>query len=115
MPPRENQRAMGMRQGQALIRSHGTEVRQVRLRAGLTQREFCRAAGVSTTYLGRFESGRQRHLDPPTLTAMYALLGHRLSVRAFPVRRPLRDAGHLRLLNDSTPGSALLGDASARR
>lgn len=69
------------------------------LRVGaLSQAALATAAGVSRTWLCRFELGMIRHLDVRRFAVVMAILGHRLSIKSYPVGEPVRDLGQLRLL-----------------
>ncbi|HEX6127976.1 MAG TPA: helix-turn-helix transcriptional regulator [Candidatus Limnocylindria bacterium] len=98
MPSGERLRTIGQRQGERLIREAGAQVRELRYAAGLSQAELARTMGVSRTFLSRLELGRLRHLDIGVIAVAIALLGHRLTCKAWPVGEPLRDSAHLRLL-----------------
>jgi len=99
VPSRERLRSIGIQQADQVIRSIGREVRYWRISAGLTQEALARAAGASRSWVCRLELGKLRHLDPRVLGIVFAVLGRRLSVKGYPVGEPLRDAGHLGLLN----------------
>jgi transcriptional regulator with XRE-family HTH domain len=108
MAGKERLRAIGLRTGMDVMRAAGAEVRHLRLRAGLSQARLAAAAGVSRALIGRIELGRAGRINVATLAVIYALLGQRLSLKAFPVGEPLRDAAHLRLLarfDARVPGS----------
>lgn len=98
MGSREGLRSRGLVQATVTIRTIGTEIRNLRRAAGLTQRALAGAAGISREHLCRIELGRVRRLDVQTICILFALLGQRASVKGFPVGEPLRDAGQLRLL-----------------
>jgi transcriptional regulator with XRE-family HTH domain len=98
MPSRERVRSAAMRQADFVRRQLGREGRELRVRAGLSQSHLARAAGLSRGWLLRFELGRLRTLDLSRTTLLFAVLGHRLVAKAYPSGEPLRDAGHVRLL-----------------
>ena len=98
VPSRERSRSIGLDAGGAIVASSGREVRQLRRAAGLSQMRLALAVGVSRQYISRLELGRVRDVKVVALALIYAALGHRLSLKAFPVGQPLRDAAQLRLL-----------------
>lgn len=66
--------------------------------AGLSLRDVARASGVSASQVGRLENGRSPAMSLRTLSIVFAVLGMRLSARAYPVGSPIRDAAQTRLL-----------------
>jgi transcriptional regulator with XRE-family HTH domain len=98
MPSHERLRAGGIQQADRLSRHLGAEARILRARAGLSQVQLSRAVGVSRGWLHRFELGRLNSIDMRRMTILFAYLGHRLVSKAYPSGPPLRDAGHIRLL-----------------
>lgn len=99
MTSREPLRSIGLLHATDLVRNTAAEIRNLRIAAGLTQREVARAAGISREHLCRIELGRVRSLDLRTCCVLYALLGQRLSLKGYPTGEPLRDAGQRRLLD----------------
>jgi transcriptional regulator with XRE-family HTH domain len=82
----------------ALNRSLGDEIRQLREDAGLTRLAVARAAGVADPYLGRIEDGGQ-HPSNETLVRVGLVLGADLRVRLYPNTGPLiRDRHQARML-----------------
>lgn len=77
----------------------GRELRAARLTIGLTMGQVGRAAGVSGQQVSRLEHGLLRRFDAVTLSRAMAAVGLVLSVRVFPAGVPIRDAGHVALLN----------------
>jgi hypothetical protein len=53
---------------------------------------------VSASQVRRIEQARVRGVSVHALAVVFAVLGMRLSVRAYPVGVPVRDAGHARLI-----------------
>lgn len=98
MPARESQRSRGSLRANRVVRSIGLDVRTWRTAAGLTQREVARAAGVSRSFLCRLELGRSHDVKVGAVGVVFAVLGHELSVKGYPVGTPIRDAGQARLL-----------------
>ena len=64
----------------------------------MSQATLAAAIHVSRGWVGDFELGRLRVLDLRTVAILFALLGQKVSVKAFPTGEPLRDAGQSRLL-----------------
>jgi transcriptional regulator with XRE-family HTH domain len=67
--------------------------------AGLSQAELGRTLGVSRAAVARWESGRYVATTVVDLARALRLLGHELRFTTYPVGSPLRDAGHLKLIN----------------
>jgi transcriptional regulator with XRE-family HTH domain len=84
---------------QRVVRSIGLDLRAWRHAAGLTQSEVASAAGISRSLLCRLEIGRSRDVTMRTVAVLYAVVGHDVSVKGYPVGEPIRDAGQLRLLD----------------
>jgi transcriptional regulator with XRE-family HTH domain len=76
----------------------GEDIRETRLRAGMTMRELSAAAGVSVTQLSLIERGLAPHTAYETLALIGAEIGLDISIRAFPNGLPVRDAAQLELL-----------------
>lgn len=90
-------RDIGRREAQRLLQRLGTELRDARLAAGVSQRRLAEASGVSQPVISRIERAeRGPTLDAVALLA--AALGQRLSVKLFPAGSPVRDAAQLRLI-----------------
>lgn len=98
VPTQQRLRATGIEQSGLVIRRLGREVRDLRRRAGLSQAQLARALGCSRHWICDLELGRLRVVDLGRTTMLFALLGHRLSLKAYPFGEPMRDAGQLRLL-----------------
>ena len=99
MGTRESSSGRGARQAQRLLREIGSELRDARWTAGLSQQRVATAAGLSQSHVSRTELAVGR--DSPRLdelTRHAAALGLRVSVKLFPEGSPVRDAGQLRLL-----------------
>lgn len=98
MPTRESLRARGARQVATTRQRIGDDARVLRLASGLSQDRLAEAAGVSRDWLADLEHGRLRHVDLRRVTLVFACLGQKLVVKAYPTGAGLRDAGQLRLL-----------------
>jgi transcriptional regulator with XRE-family HTH domain len=80
------------------LRTLGRELRQARLTAGLSQARVAAAASISRRQLGRIEAGQLKRFDALTITRVLTAVGLELGLRAFPRGVPIRDLGHVRLL-----------------
>lgn len=76
----------------------GAQLRLARLDASLSLREVGHAVGLSHGWLSRIERGRASDLGLVALSELAAIVGLDVSVKAYPVSSPLRDAGQLALL-----------------
>jgi transcriptional regulator with XRE-family HTH domain len=74
------------------------DARALRQASGLSQDTLAEAAGVSRDWLADLEHGRLRVVDLRRLALVFACLGQKLVVNAYPTGAGLRDAGQLRLL-----------------
>ena len=77
----------------------GDELRRARRGAGLSQRVVGRASGLSHSTVSRIEHGRLPNASIAELARVGAVVGLRVSLRAYPGDDPLRDAGHVKLLS----------------
>lgn len=77
----------------------GEELRQARLRAGLTQGQLGGAVGLSKSEVSRIELGRARYVPYRRLVVIAAALGLDLPLRTYPSGEPIRDAAQLALLS----------------
>jgi transcriptional regulator with XRE-family HTH domain len=99
VPMPESHACRGARRGRRLLADLGDEIRAARTAAGLSLATVARAAGISPTEMSRVERGIAPWLDVLVASRLCAVVGLDLSVRAFPGGNPLRDAGHVRLIN----------------
>jgi len=76
----------------------GRELGQAREGRGLSARAVGRALGCSHGKVVRVERGESPDVSLLTLNQLAAIVGLDLSVRLYPGGNPLRDAGHVRLL-----------------
>jgi transcriptional regulator with XRE-family HTH domain len=74
------------------------EARSIRLASGLTQDVVANALGLSRSQYSRLERGLTRDLSISTSCRIFAVLGHELSIKAYPNGDPIRDVAHARLL-----------------
>jgi transcriptional regulator with XRE-family HTH domain len=99
MPPRERLVDRGTRRARQARQEMGRELREARLAAGLTQKALGHAVAISRSEVGRIEAALRTTVSVERLAQLFAVVGMELSVRAYPAGSPLRDAGHLALLN----------------
>jgi transcriptional regulator with XRE-family HTH domain len=88
----------GARRGRYLVGRTATELLTARRAAAISQRELGRQIRVSHMKIGRAERGEPDQLTIELAAKMAALLGLQLSVTLHPDGNPVRDAGHLALL-----------------
>lgn len=107
MPIRRDGLEEAARRAHAHVETLIRDLRDARLRAGLSQRSVAGALGVSRALVGAWEC-RTVVPGPVQLYRWGAVVGLDVSMRAFPGGSPLRDAGQLRLLDRFR---RLVGDA----
>jgi transcriptional regulator with XRE-family HTH domain len=100
MPVREHPVALGRRQGEALNRMIGGEIRHRRRTAGISQASLGATVGLSQAEIARIESGAAPWLTLANASSILTALGLRLWAKVYPAGPPVRDAAHLRLLSD---------------
>lgn len=98
MPPLERRRDRGNRIADELLVRLGRELRIARVAAGVSQRALAGAASQSQARISRLERARISTASVRTYAVLFAVLGHRLTVGAYPDASPVRDAGHARLI-----------------
>jgi transcriptional regulator with XRE-family HTH domain len=99
MPTHERASDRGRYQASRLVSELGSELREARLAAGVSQAAVGRAAGVSHSAVSRLERGTAPYVSLRRLAVVASVVGLRLSVRAYPAGLPLRDAAQISLLN----------------
>lgn len=98
MSTSERGRDRGLRQARRIRHDFGRELRDVRLGSGLSQRDVARAAGMSQPRLSRIEQALDAAAKIDEMAVLCAVLGMRLSLKAYPDGDPIRDAAQLRLV-----------------
>jgi transcriptional regulator with XRE-family HTH domain len=98
MPTWDTRAQRGAQRGQALLRRVGDELHMARLAAGLSSRAVGALAGISHVQVIRIERGQAPHVDIETLGKLAGVVGHELSLRIDPIGPPVRDKGHVALL-----------------
>jgi transcriptional regulator with XRE-family HTH domain len=77
-----------------LLGELGTELRDARLGAGISQRHVATVAGLSQATVSRVENARSMATPIDDLASHCAALGLRLSVKVYPDGPAVRDAGN---------------------
>jgi transcriptional regulator with XRE-family HTH domain len=85
--------------GRALTAQVLSELRNARLDRNLGEASVAAALGVSASQYSRIERGLTRGITIEQATVLLAAVGLDLAVRAFPAGQPVRDAGHISLLD----------------
>lgn len=98
MPFSEGAAERGARRGRYLVARTSNGLVTARHGAAISQRELGRQLGVSHTQIGRAERGEPDTLTIELAAGMAAVLGLELNVSLHPVGDPVRDKGHLALL-----------------
>jgi transcriptional regulator with XRE-family HTH domain len=80
------------------MRELGSELREARLAAGLSQRHVAGVAGLNQSRVSRTERAERVPARVDELAAHCAALGLRLSLKVYPEGPPVRDIAQLRLL-----------------
>lgn len=89
----------GRREAVLHLQAVGTELREARLAAGLSQAILGDVVGISHAGISRIERALAPNLPLARVDSIAAVLGMRLSLKLYPTGRPLRDAGQLGLLD----------------
>lgn len=98
MVTRERRIDRGQWRARHALSATGHEFRETRLRAGLTQKQVARAAGISDSQYSRIERGEAPQVPYATLAVIAAVLGLDLPLRTYPAGEPIRDRAQLELL-----------------
>jgi transcriptional regulator with XRE-family HTH domain len=83
---------------QADLARLGSELRIGRVGAGLSQSEVGRLVGLSASQISRIERGLVRSVSVERLARIGSAVGLDVRIRAYPSGDPVRNAGHLRLI-----------------
>jgi transcriptional regulator with XRE-family HTH domain len=81
-----------------ILASSATELREARISAGLSQRAVAEAAGVSHSTVSRLERQRSPDASVLVIARVGAAVGLKPTLRLYPDGDPIRDAGHVQLL-----------------
>lgn len=75
------------------------ELRNARLDRDLSEASLAATVGISASQYSRIERGLTRGISIEQATVLLAAVGLQLSVKAFPAGEPIRDAGHVALID----------------
>ena len=98
MPVRTRVLDRGTSKGRAVVLQLCRDLEEARLDRGLSYAALGRALGITGQQVGRICRGRSPNVTVVRLAQLFALVGLDLSARGFPAGQPLRDAGHVALL-----------------
>jgi transcriptional regulator with XRE-family HTH domain len=98
MPPRERAADRGARTGRQIVARLCEELRTRRLATSLSQAAVAKALGISRSKYGRMERDKAPAVSVVELARALAVVGLELSGRAYPSGSPVRDQGHLSVL-----------------
>lgn len=98
MPFNEGPADRGARRGRCLVTRTANGLVTARHAAAISQRELGRQIGVSHSQVGRAERGEPDMLTIELAAQMASVLGLELNVSLHPVGDPVRDKGHIALL-----------------
>ena len=98
MPGRERRLERSGRLIKRDLEEAAAELRQARLRAGLTLEAVAAALGVSPSTILRNELGRTPRLPPMMLANHAAAVGLRARIKLYPEGEAVRDAGQVALI-----------------
>jgi transcriptional regulator with XRE-family HTH domain len=99
MTSRDNRMDRADRAAGRMIATAGREIREARIAAGISQGVVGRGAGISHAQVSRVERGLVRSTSVSVLARLSEAVGLELSIRTYPGGDPIRDAGHIRLLD----------------
>ena len=85
--------------GRRLISDLGDDLREARLRAGVSQRDVAAATGVSQTKVARTEGGRLLEVSVLDVARHAGAVGLRLHAKLYPAGPPIRDQAQVALLD----------------
>src|SRR5262245_61226237 len=98
MATRERPYDRGGRNSLRQLATMAVEIPEARLSAGLSQATVARSAHLSQSALSRLERSKSQRVSVETVARVFAVLGLRLSLKAYPDGDPIRDAPQRRLL-----------------
>jgi transcriptional regulator with XRE-family HTH domain len=81
-----------------MLQTLGTDLRNARLAAAVSQASVGRASGMSDAKVSRIEAGVSRRLTLVDAVLLADAVGLDLSLKTYPGRSPTRDAAHARRL-----------------
>jgi transcriptional regulator with XRE-family HTH domain len=99
MPKRQRLLSIGQRRGERLVRELAEAVREARIGLGLSLVRVGELVGASRSKLWRLENGKTTKLDLVAAAQLCQVLGLDLSLKTYPTGAPVRDAGHIRVMD----------------
>lgn len=91
--------SIGQRRGQRLVRELAEAIREARVGVGVSLTRLAQMVGLSRSKLWRIENGHTAKVDLVEAAQLCQVLGLELSLKTFPSGAPIRDAGHVRLID----------------
>ena len=98
MPPRERRSDSARRHVSQTLLRIGAELHDARLQHGLSQASVGAAAGITRSQVSRIEHGLVPEVSVASVMMLFAAVGLDVGVRAYPGGQPIRDRGHLALI-----------------
>ncbi len=98
MTNRERAVVRGMRRGEQQSRQVGSELREARLRAGLSQQRVADVTGIARSTVERIELGHAQNVSIRGASILAAAVGLDLVARTYPGGSPIRDVAQVSLL-----------------
>jgi transcriptional regulator with XRE-family HTH domain len=98
MANRQSARHDGRHHGARLLHVLGDELREARLRSGLTQSAVARSLGTTRRRIGLIERGRLPSVPLGDVARHGGVVGLRLHTRFYPIGAPIRDQAQVALL-----------------
>jgi len=98
MPARRRAIEVAAARGREAVTTVGKEVGEAVSSLGITYADIGRDVGLSAWQVGRVVRGQAPDLTIVQASELLASVGLEMSIRSYPAGQPLRDAGHLALL-----------------
>jgi hypothetical protein len=98
MPVRTRLLDQGTERGRQVLAQLSRELNVARLDRGLSYAALGRPLGLTGQQVGRICQGKSLHASVVRMVQLFALVGLDLTARGFPNGQPLRDGGHVALL-----------------
>ncbi|MFN8519413.1 MAG: helix-turn-helix transcriptional regulator [Chloroflexota bacterium] len=98
MANQERPRDRGSRIAREQLFRMAHEARGARTQLGMSQREVADSVRIDPSWVSRLERGKAENVSVATMSRILAVLGLRLSLRAYPDDEEVRDEAHARLL-----------------
>ena len=101
MPSAERSFDLGNRRADRILRLIGSEVRDARIGAGLSQKSVAMAARTSIAQVSRIERAALPNVSLRDATILASVLGLDLVARTYPGGDPLRDTAQAKKIGDA--------------